>query len=399
MSVRRIYLDHAATTPVDPAVLRAMRPYFSEKFGNPGSLHSFGQDAITALDASRETVAAALGADFQEIVFTSSATEANNLALRGAVEGWRRMHRGARKPRIIISAIEHKSVLETARSLGEEGVDVVVLPVDGSGVVAAGRLMELLSEETAIISVMHANNETGVIQPMARIAGIIREFRGRPGGDRRWPLLHADAAQTFQFLNCGSDLLGADLMTVSSHKIYGPKGAGTLFIKGSGFASRSSGLVIPEMTGGGQEFGLRSGTENVPAIVGFAKAAELAVGSRAASSRRIAVLRAELLRGIEKICRGATVNGAGATIPSILNVYFPGMEAQDLLTRFDRMGLAASSGSACRARAHQSSHVLEAMGYSREHARSSIRFSMGRFTTKAEIMGAIVAIKKALVGV
>lgn len=393
---RRIYLDYAATTPVDQVVLRATQPYFSKKFGNAGSLHSFGQEVVSALDASRETIASLLGVGFQEIVFTSSATEANNLALGGAVEKWRRVHRGARKPRIIISAIEHESVSETARLLEKEGVDVAILPVDASGVAEGGRLKELLNNETVIVSIMYANNETGVIQPIAQLAEIVREFR-ESHGDPRWPVFHTDAVQAFQFLDCNPLSLGVDLMTISSHKIYGPKGAGALYVKGSGFTLQNNDILIPATTGGGQEFGLRSGTENIPAIVGFSKAATLVFGSRGASSRRIATLRAELLRGIKKICRGAEMNGGGPALPNILNVYFPVREAQDLLTRFDRMGLAASSGSACRARAHQASSVLGAMGCSHERSRSSIRFSLGRPTTKTEIIRALAVIKKALV--
>lgn len=370
-----IYLDYAATTPVDPRVLRAMHPYFSGQFGNPGSLHAFGQQAIAAIDKSREAIAASVGAEFREVVFTSSATEANNLVLRGVVKRNKIQH-----PRIIVSAIEHESVLETARELEREGVDVVYLPVDKRGVVVVEKLKELLDERTILVSIIHANNEIGSIQPIAEIAAIVKKFPHI--------YFHTDAAQALQFFDCDIRNLGVDFMTISSHKIYGPKGAGVLVMK-------SKTKLHPLFSGGGQEFGLRSGTENVPAIVGFAKAIELTAAARKKESKRIATLRDQLWRGIKKIYPKAEINGAagrGQALPNILNVYFPKHSAQDLLTQFDLRGLAASSGSACRSRAAESSYVIEALGYSKERAKASIRFSLGRPTTKAEISRALAVI-------
>ncbi len=385
-----IYLDYAASTPVDPEVLRAMEPYRTEKFGNPGSLHGAGQQAIAAVDRSREAVARALGAEFRQVVFTASATEANNLALRGAIAAWRRGQlRGKeenipaaarlKKPHVIVSVIEHESVLATVRALEHEDVTVTVVPVDARGMVDEKKIKESLTAETVLVSVMYANNEIGTIQPVAAIAKTVKDFRA--AARSAWPLFHTDAAQAFQFLDCGADTLGIDLMTISSHKIYGPKGAGALFV-------RDIKNLEPIITGGGQEFGLRSGTENVPAIAGFAKAAELARAAREKESARIAALRDELWDGLRKIFPDAEINGPrGDTerLPNILNVYFPRHAAQDLLTKLDLNGVAASSGSACRSRGMEASYVIEALGYSKARAKESIRFSLGRPTVKEEI--------------
>ncbi|MDE2019317.1 MAG: cysteine desulfurase [Patescibacteria group bacterium] len=415
---KKIYLDYAATTPVDPAVWRAMKPYFAERFGNPGSLHSFGQEAIAAVDRSRETVAKAIGADFREVIFTGSATEANNLALRGVASGFSRMKSGS--PRMIISSIEHESVFGTAHDLGRSGVEVVYLPVDQRGTVDLKKLKESLNERTILISIMYANNEIGVIEPIKEIAAIIKEFRGK----EEFPIVHTDASQAFQFLDCDVKNLGIDLMTLSAHKIYGPKGIGALYVgnKERGTANKEGDSLVPVpfslspiLTGGGQEFGFRSGTENVPAIVGFAKATELLLAnSRELANKKIAALRGRLWKGIKKAYPKAELNGISEKeihspfsilhspfLPNILNVYFPGCEAQDLLTKFDLGGLAVSSGSACRSRAMESSYVIEALNQRRatgngKRARSSIRFSLGRPTTKREIDTAIKAIESCL---
>ena len=311
LSSGKIYLDYAATTPVDPAVLRAMRPYFSEKFGNAGSLHSFGQEAISALDVARETIAASIGADFREIIFAGSATEANNLAIRGVVDKLKIINSKLQKPRIIVSAIEHESILETARDLEKKGVDVVYLPVSKTGIVDLKKLATSLNKNTVLVSVMYANNEIGTVQPIKKIAEVIREFK------KDHPILfHTDASQAFQFLDCSVAELGVDLMTISSHKIYGPKGAGALYIKGSNKKSTANDLsLIPQITGGGQEFGARSGTENIPAIVGFAKAAKLIARSRQVENKRIAELRDRIVaRNKKKISSNKQRSMEPATI-------------------------------------------------------------------------------------
>lgn len=384
----RLYFDYAASTPVDPRVVCAMQPYFLQRFGNPGSLHHFGQEALAAVDASRETLARLIGADFREVVFTGSATEANNLALRGTLRAWRAAHPGV-QPRIIVSAIEHESVLETARDLAaRDGAEVIFLPVDRAGVVDLAALRGALNDRTVVVSVMYANNEIGTIQPVAKIAALVAEARLRRGASARWPLFHTDAVQAFQFLDCDVRALGVDLMTLSAHKIYGPKGIGLLY-------QAASAVLESEITGGGQEFDLRSGTENVPLIVGFARAAEIACAVRKREAKRVSTLRSRLFKGIKKIFPAAEVNGActaGAdadvAIPNILNIYLPGRSAEDMVVKLDLAGVAASAGSACRSRAMTASYVVEALGHphSKERAKSSLRFSMGRQTTKEDVV-------------
>jgi cysteine desulfurase len=398
--MRRLYFDHAASTPVDPRVLRAMRPYFLKEFGNPGSLHSFGQKAIAAIDAARESVGKLVGAKhFREIIFTSGATEANNLALRGAVEFYKMSHPDVARPRIIISGIEHESIFETAKALERHGIEIIVLPINKEGVIDIVSLKDALNENTVVVSVMHVNNEIGTIQPLREIKFMIDTFR-KESSHPEYPLFHTDAAQSFPYLYCDVELLGVDMMTLSGHKMYGPKGVGALYVrrdekifaKGNGFP------LIAQANGGGQEFGIRSGTENVPGIVGFATAAQLAVVARGKTSTRITALRDELWKRIKAITPAAEINGpAGdAKAPHILNIYFPGYASQDLLTRFDRADLAASSGSACRSRAAGSSYVIEALGYSKDRAGSSIRFSLGKATTKRDVVAAVKIIEKTL---
>ncbi|MDR3581931.1 MAG: cysteine desulfurase family protein [Candidatus Pacebacteria bacterium] len=393
--MKRIYLDHAASTPVDPRVERVMRPYFLKQFGNPGSLHSFGQEAIAAVDAARETSARLIGADFHEIVFTGSATEANNLAIRGAVKRWKEIAGNKDvRPRIIVSAIEHESVLETVHDLERDGAEIVRIPVNNEGLVDATAVSHALAEcddsRTVLISVMYANNEIGSIQPVAAIGEAVRVARN-PG---RYPLFHTDAVQAFQFLDCDVRKLGVDMMTLSAHKIYGPKGIGALYVRNDDAARKKSNAgspatIMPIVTGGGQEFGMRSGTESVPLIVGFAKAAELAAATRKAETKRLAALRQYLIKGIKKISRKAEVNGpragGSAALPNILNVRFPGHTAEDLIVRLDLAGIAVSAGSACRARATMPSYVIRALGHAEERANESIRMSFGRGTTKSEI--------------
>ena len=428
--MRRIYLDYAASTPVDPHVARAMQPYFTEKFGNPGSLHSFGQEAIAAVDLARERIAKAIDANFRELIFTGSATEANNLALRGAIKAFRfqllgfsdkeASHLKANsyklKPRVIISAIEHESVLETARDLAQEGVEVVYLPVNREGFVDLKELERALTPETVLVSIMYANNEVGTIQPIYEISRIIRDCRNSKfqiPNDKsisnsqkiidskfsilyspHYPLLHTDAVQAFQFLDCNVGELGIDLMTLSAHKIYGPKGVGALYARQGLLTTPYS--LLPIITGGNQEFGLRSGTENVPLIAGFAESVELAVAYRKKETKRVGILRDALWRGLKKIMPHAEWNGGAPVLPNILNVHFPGRSAEEFLTRLDMAGIAASSGSACRARSLTPSYVLRAMGQSETRVKESTRFSLGRPTTKKDIDNALGVIKNIL---
>ncbi len=380
MKPERIYMDYAASTPVDPAVLKEMTPYFTEKFGNPGSLHSFGQEAMGAVDRAREVVAKAMAlppaGGFRSVIFTGSATEANNLALRGTVKGFLQSRRSAEKnflPKIIVGCIEHESVLDTARELGKEGVEVAYVPVDKNGIVDLKKLESSLDERTILVSIMFVNNEIGSVQPIKEISEIIKDFRDKktifsqstslvqrlarlssPSGRRNvkrrtmparlrgfeedgfsslYPLFHSDAVQAFNYFDCDVKKLGVDLMTLSGQKIYGPKGVGALYIRSTKFEARNSKqnqnskfqtqnrvsdlgfrnsdlqLVKPIVTGGGQEFGLRSGTENIPAIVGFGKAVELAEKDRSKNAKEVKSLKDEFWRGLKKIYPQAEING------------------------------------------------------------------------------------------
>ena len=407
--MRKIYLDYAATTPVDSAVLAAMKPYFEKRFGNAGSLHSFGQEAMAALDDSREKIAKAIGADFREIIFTGSATEASNLALRGAV-----MASGVKNSKIIISTIEHKSILETCRDLESEGAEVIYLPASREGIIDLKKLKATLDERTILVSVMYANNEIGTIEPISKISEIIKNFRDEL--KTIYPLFHTDAVQAFHYLDCDVQKLGVDLMTLSAHKIYGPKGIGVLFMKRGTWNMKhkqndmfyaSIFMLHPTITGGGQEFGLRSGTENMPLIVGFAKAIELAGKAREKESKRVSELRNYFWKQIKKIYPEAQLNGPtisvnqlnqykSARLPNNLNIYFPKLRAEDLLVKFDLAGVAVSAGSACSARGTEPSHVLKACGFPLERIKSSLRITLGRPTTKAEIDEAIVRMRRIL---
>ncbi len=444
----RIYLDYAASTPVRKEVLKEMLPYFSRKFGNPGSLHSFGQEAMAAIDESREKIARVISADFREVIFTGSATEANNLALRGVVGAARLISRGTGrlfspaeksgldsrlvrsfgdradrafetfrskqiappnpdnflKPKVIVSAIEHESVLDTAYELEREGVEVVALPVDKRGIVDLKKLEKELDERTILVSIMYVNNEIGTVEPISEIAKIIRNFRNslhpKPtpaqAGYSPYPLFHTDAAQAFMYLDCDVNPpaggLGVDLMTLSGQKIYGPKGIGALYVRGNSLSPRPYPLD-PIVTGGGQEFGLRSGTENTPLIIGFGKAVELASKSRNKNRKYVESLKKYFWSGLKKINKKVEENSDSNT-PHILNVYFPDEYTGDLLVKLDMAGVAASAGSACSARAFTPSHVLHALGFSEERVRGSVRFSFGITTTKKEIDEAIRRIRK-----
>ncbi|MDP1706338.1 MAG: cysteine desulfurase family protein [bacterium] len=387
--MRKIYFDYAATTPLDPAVRRAMAPYFDIRFGNAGSLHSFGQEAMAAVDLGREKIVKALNLDilkgFREIIFTGSATEANNLALRAAIEKFKIQNSKSEIPRIIVSAIEHESVLETARDLEKEGAELVILPVKKNGLVDLEFLKKNLTENTALVSVMFANNETGVIQPIAEISKIIKDFRGA----KKFPLFHSDAVQAFQYLDCSPENLRVDLLTLSAHKICGPKGIGALYIRSGIFEK-----PLPIITGGGQEFGWRSGTENVPLIAGFGQAAEIALAIREKESARIRDLRDFFWQELKKIYSKAELNNSlNNNLPNILNVYFSGHLAEDLLIKADMVGVAVSAGSACSARATKISHILQAMGLPEKRIKSSLRFSFGRFTDRQEIKSGLAILK------
>lgn len=395
--MERIYLDYAASTPLEEGVLRAMEPYFTREFGNPGSFHSFGQRALAAVDVSREAIAKFIGASFRDIIFTGSATEANNLILRGVLKS--RTHN--LKPHVIVSATEHESILETARDLERERASVTYLPVDAFGLVDPESVRSALRKETALVSIMYANNEIGAIEPICNIAAVIKKFRSEHPASR--VLFHTDASQAFQFLNCDVKWLGVDAMTLSAHKIYGPKGIGALYIKED---VRKENLISSVVTGGGQEYGFRSGTENVPLVVGFAEALRLIGENKKSEADRIARLRSRFWRGLKTIIPEASLNGIpeeeikkptfSRNIPNIINVFTPKEPAEALLTKLDLAGIAAGTGSACRSRSLESSHVLRALYPDTERPKRSIRFSFGRPTTEREIDKALDVIRMIL---
>ncbi len=382
---KRIYLDYAASTPVDRRVERAMAPYFGAVYGNPSALHRFGQEASAAVFAARRAVAAALGADYREIIFTGSATEANNLAIRGAVKAY---NNAGGMPRIITTAIEHESVLETCRDLEREGLaEVVYVPVGEEGIVDPQKVASALNEWTILVSVMHANNEIGTIQPVQEIARLLASRRA-PGSP--YPLFHSDAVQSFQYLECVPKHLGVDLLTISAHKIYGPKGVGALYVrKGVGLS--------PIITGSGQEAGRRSGTENVPYLAGFARAVEIAAAQRASEGMRVAAIRNYFWDALHDAVPSLKLNGSWENrLPNNLNIYFPGQTAHDLQIKLDLAGIAASPGAACSTRVSKTSYVLEALGFSKSRAGGSLRFSVGRGIRKTDINYVVKIIRNVL---
>jgi cysteine desulfurase len=374
IDVQRVYLDCNATTPIDARVLDAMLPLLRDGFGNASSIHWFGQQARAAIDLARESVASLIGATPQEIVFTGSGTEADNMALRGVA--WR-----AREPRrkIVYSGIEHHAVLNTAKALAEEGWPVECLGVKADGRVDMGEVEDKVDERTALVAVMLANNETGAIQEVAEIAAIAR---------RHGALVHCDAVQAVGKIPVDVRALDVDLLALSAHKIYGPQGAGALFVRRN---TRLSALL----RGGAQERNRRAGTENVAAIVGLGRAAELAREQLDSDSARVGALRDRLEQELLGL-RDTTLNGAGARVPNTISLSFGGIEAESLLMALDLMGVAVSTGAACAAGALQPSHVLRAMGLPPERVQGSLRLSLGRFTSEADVERGAAAIAQAV---
>ncbi len=365
-----IYLDNQATTPTDPRVVEAMLPFFTERFGNPhSSAHAFGWDAEEAVEQARGQLASLIGAEPREVIFTSGATESNNLAIKGAA----RFHR-QRRPHVVTLASEHKCVLESVRALEREGHRVDILPVLPDGLVDLDVLADAVTEETAVVSVMAVNNEIGVIQPLAEIAAICRE---------KGAYFHCDAAQAVGKIALDVVALGIDLMSISGHKFYGPKGIGALYVR-----RRPRVRLEPLIDGGGQERGLRSGTLATPLCVGFGRAAEIAGAEMAGETARISALKTRLLEGITGRLSGVALNGhAERRVAGNLNLAFEGIDAEALMRALPR--LAVSSGSACTSAAVEPSYVLQALGLPDERARGSIRLAVGRFNTEAEIDQAV----------
>jgi cysteine desulfurase len=362
-----IYLDHAATTPLDPRVLDAMQPVLRECYGNPSSMHRAGRAALHALDEARDTVAGVLGARGREIIFTASGSEADNLALKGVALEQRQRGKGQH---LIVSAIEHHAVLHAAEYLQREGFDLTLLPVDAAGQVRPDDLRAALRPDTVLVSVMYANNEIGTLQPIAELGGICREH-GVP--------FHTDAVQAAGLLPLDVDALQVDLLTLAAHKFYGPKGVGALYV-------RRGTPLLPQLHGGGQERQRRAGTENVPAIAGLAAALRLAEERRADYAAHCATLRDRLIDGALSEIPGTRLNGHRTQrLPNNANLSFAGGDAESLLLLLDQEGIYVSSGSACTSGALDPSHVLLALGLSPEEAGSSVRFSVGRGTSAADI--------------
>jgi cysteine desulfurase len=370
----RIYLDHNATTPIDPSALEAMVSALRDGFGNPSSLHWFGQKARAIVDEARRDVGALVGAAPGDVVITGSGTEADNLALRG-VAG--RTSEPRRK--IVCTTIEHHAVVRTLEALGQEGWPVDTVRVTEAGVVDLDDLRARVDDRTALVSIMLANNETGVVQPVAEAARLAHE---------RGALVHCDAVQAAGKIPVDVTALGVDLLSVSAHKFYGPKGVGALYV-------RRGTPMHPLLRGGGQERNRRAGTENVAGASGMGRAAAVALLSLDSESRRLAELRDGLERALLAL-PGARRNGEGPRVPNTANVSFEGAEAEGLVMALDLEGIAVSTGAACAAGGTQPSHVLAAMGLPPERVQGSLRFSLGRSTTAAEIDRTVAAVTACL---
>lgn len=359
--MRAVYLDHAATTPLDPRVRRAMEPYLKAEYGNPSSLHRWGRRARMALDAARETVAAALNADPAEITFVSSGTESCNLAVIGCAR-----KAPPHRRHILVSAIEHHCVLHAAEWLIPLGYTVEYIPVDCYGQVDPDAVRARIRDETWLVSVMHANNEMGALQPVEAIARICRE---------RGVWFHVDAVQTFGLLPVDVEAIGCDLLSVSAHKLYGPKGVGALYV-------RALTPLQPLMVGGGQERDRRAGTEPVAGIVGFAEAVRLAQAALPAEAERQTALRDQFIRAVLETIPDASLTGHPTErLPGNAHFRFAGVPTDSLLIALDRAGIAASSGAACSAGSLEPSHVLLALGWDESAAQEGVRFTLGRDTT------------------
>ena len=401
-SRKRIYLDYAATTPLDPRVGKAMKPFFAREYGNPSSIHAEGVAAKKALDAARTTVARCLEAHPDEIVFTSGGTEANNLAIFGAATavantyGRRYLPRNVKPPHIVTTNIEHSSVLEPLRELERRGAaEVSYVPVESDGIVGAEKVIAAIRPNTVLVSVMYANNEIGTIQPIRKIGQLLSAVKGqrskvKSSDEKLYPIFHVDACQSPLYLRCLVNALGVDLLTLDGHKVHGPKGVGALF-------ARRSTPLVSQLFGGGQERWFRSTTENVPAIVGFAEALRIATAERETESNRIKKLRDNLyflIRANKKIDKVMLVNGsmdAKERLPSNLNISLPGVDTEMLTLQLDAVGIACSTKSSCL-KNERESYVVRALGGTSNRgdsvvrASSTIRFTLGRGTRRKDVI-------------
>ncbi|MEM2884658.1 MAG: cysteine desulfurase NifS [Thermoproteota archaeon] len=375
--MKRIYMDHSATTPVDPKVVEAMVPYFSEKFGNASSLHSFGREAFEAVQESRRKVAELIGASPEEVIFTGGGTESDNLAVVGSA---RKMKQKGRD-HVIASRIEHPAVLEACRSLEGEGFEVTYLEVDKDGLVSPEDVRRAITEKTALVTVMHANNEIGTIEPIEEIGEITAE---------RGVVFHTDAVQSAGKIPVDVKRMNVDMLSLSAHKIYGPKGVGALYV-------RKGTPLQPLIHGGGHERGFRSGTENVAGIVGMGKSAELARARLEEDSKRLTALRDEL---IERVLQGVSesyLNGhATKRLPNNAHFRFSGIEGESLILELDEKGVAASTGSACSSKKLEPSHVLMAIGLNEVEAHGSLRLTLGHENTEEDVEYVVECLEEAV---
>lgn len=376
MKKKRVYLDYAATTPVDKRVVRAMEPYWNKDFGNTMSLHEYGQKQAKVVERVRERVAKFIGADSEEIIFTSSATESNNLVIKGVL--WANQDKGRQ---LVISAIEHDCVEESAMWMKKQGWKVDMAGVDSQGMVKMNELEGMVGKDTVLVSVIHGNNEMGAIQDMEMIGEFCR---------KKGILFHADASQSFGKVRIDVRKMKIDLLTASSHKIYGPKGVGVLYI-------RKGVAIEPILHGGGHESGLRSSTVNVPAIVGLGKAVDICDREMERENGKLVKLRGGLIDGILKGIKGTKLNGPRESrLSNNVNISFLGIEGESLLLELDRKGIAVSTGSACSSKSLEPSRVLMAMGLDHNQAHGSLRFSVGRWTKKEDIDYTLEVLKEAV---
>ena len=363
--MKRIYLDNAATTPTDPRVVQAMLPYFTEVYGNPSSLHAFGQGAKHAVEEARRIVAVFIGAKPEEVIFTSGGTESNNFTIKGVALAMRE-----KGNHIITSKIEHHAVLEPCHFLEKQGFKVTIIPVDEYGLVDPADVKKAITGKTILISIMHANNEIGTIEPIAEIGKLARS---------KGVYFHADAVQTLGHLPINVDELNIDILSASGHKLYGPKGVGILYV-------RKGVRMLPFMHGGDHEQGRRASTHNVPGIVGFGKAVELAEEEMGKEIEKLTFLRDKLIKGIFNKVEFTRLNGHSTRrLPNNVNVSISYVEGESMLLNLDMEGIACSTGSACTSSSLEPSHVLSAIGLSHELAHGSLRFSLGRQTSEDDI--------------
>jgi cysteine desulfurase len=373
--MKRIYLDYASLTPIDPRVLREVKRFSAREFANPSSLYKEGVAAKKSLERSRNTVAGFIHAHADEIVFTSGGTEANGLALEGSARAAYRAFQSAgvsaSKLHMVVSAIEHSSIIETASMMEKQGVEVTRIGVDRSGVISIDELKKAIKPNTFLVSIMTVNNEIGAVQPIREIAKAIRQTKERT---RQYPLFHTDAAQASLYFGLNVEKLGVDMLTLDGSKVYGPRGIGALYV-------RRGTPIEPIIYGGGQERGMRSGTENIPMVGGFAKALEIAGKERDKEVTRIQELKEKFLAGLLMIRPDITVNGEIAASPHISNLSIPGIDNEFFVIELDAKGIAVSTKSSCL-RDEDESYVLKAIG---AHSKTAVRFSFGRWTRKSDI--------------